>query len=639
MKRQDAKAAPDIKILVVNHKPSFNVRNGILKTIQVGTALASQTLPDMDYFDNTGDNISAKNRSYCELTATYWMWKNLDADYYGLWHYRRYLSFADHQENDLRAGRAYPNIAAALPDIGLDETKMRRLIAQYDLVIPRQEDTRNYGRSDTIYDQYKTDHFARDLDDCLAYAAQKYPDIAPFSEVLNRHAGYFCNMLIARKAIFQQYCEFLFDVLGQFDKTHDITNYSLQQYRVDGYLAERLTNIFIHYLQSLGQYKICELQTAYFEDTEPLPTIQPVACANNIAVALAADNFYAPYVSTLLHSIVRHINPADTYDINIFNRDFTPDSQRLLREEFQDFANVSLRFCDMRAYAEQYEHLFAKWHISAETYFRLFIPDIMADYDKVLYLDVDMIVRRDIAELFRENVDGKILAAVRDVDMAGVYNSNLSAPSDNTFDKKRRDYLENKLQLKKPFDYFQAGVILFNLREMRRSFSVQDALDFAAQKWEFQDQDVLNYLAQGKVKFLDWRWNVQYDWEFWRIRNVIAKAPIQMYLDYMESRQNPYIIHYSGTVKPWQRADCDFATEYWRAARASVFYGQIIARMSDWQIGRKTAKAYERINYERKLRPKISRKLRAVGDKLAPVGSRRRKPLTLVSHAVKKILR
>lgn len=83
---------PNIKIYVVCHKPSYVPPNPYLYPIQVGTALAKEALEGMLH-DNEGDNISKKNKSYCELTAQYWAWKNEEADYYGFFHYRRYFSF------------------------------------------------------------------------------------------------------------------------------------------------------------------------------------------------------------------------------------------------------------------------------------------------------------------------------------------------------------------------------------------------------------------------------------------------------------------------------------------------------------------------------------------------------------------
>ena len=84
----------DISILVSVHKPSEVLENKYIKSIQVGSALAKRRL-DTTFHDDEGENISTLNKSYCELTAQYWAWKNLDADYYGFCHYRRYFNFSD----------------------------------------------------------------------------------------------------------------------------------------------------------------------------------------------------------------------------------------------------------------------------------------------------------------------------------------------------------------------------------------------------------------------------------------------------------------------------------------------------------------------------------------------------------------
>ena len=81
-----------VNILVCHHKESDYIKTECLIPIQVGRAIAPYKL-DYCIGDDTGDNISHKNKNWCELTAMYWQWKNVDADYYGLFHYRRYLSF------------------------------------------------------------------------------------------------------------------------------------------------------------------------------------------------------------------------------------------------------------------------------------------------------------------------------------------------------------------------------------------------------------------------------------------------------------------------------------------------------------------------------------------------------------------
>ena len=101
----------DIKLFVCCHKPVNVPKHPLLVPLQVGAALAGEHFPGFLH-DDAGDSISEKNRSYCELTGQYWAWKNVEADYYGFFHYRRYL---------------YPNEAARLPYIIEGEPTLQML--------------------------------------------------------------------------------------------------------------------------------------------------------------------------------------------------------------------------------------------------------------------------------------------------------------------------------------------------------------------------------------------------------------------------------------------------------------------------------------------------------------------------------
>ena len=83
----------NIKIFVCHHKNSPFIKTNSLIPIHAGKANSNLELGIIG--DNTGDNISERNGSWCELTVIYWMWKNVQADYYGLFHYRRFLNFKD----------------------------------------------------------------------------------------------------------------------------------------------------------------------------------------------------------------------------------------------------------------------------------------------------------------------------------------------------------------------------------------------------------------------------------------------------------------------------------------------------------------------------------------------------------------
>ncbi|MNY44417.1 hypothetical protein D3C86_1794450 [compost metagenome] len=104
----------------------------------------------------------------------------------------------------------------------------------------------------------------------------------------------------------------------------------------------------------------------------------------------------------------------------------------------------------------------------------------------------------------------------------------------------------------------------------------------------------------------------------------------------MESRKNPKIIHYGGTIKPWQRADADFADSYWHIAKRSVYYELILSRMAVWAANNTPKhRSAEKI----RIRSRVVRKLRRTADRVAPSGTILRKPLTLASQAIRKIVR
>ena len=129
-----------IKILIACHKPTDFLASDCLQPIQVGAAKAAVRLPDMLH-DDEGENISALNPMYCELTAQYWAWKNLDCDYYGVIHYRRYLSFAGAPgSRDSWGNLTEPFFDGQIEEkYGLSEESIRAFVEGADLVLPEQK--------------------------------------------------------------------------------------------------------------------------------------------------------------------------------------------------------------------------------------------------------------------------------------------------------------------------------------------------------------------------------------------------------------------------------------------------------------------------------------------------------------------
>lgn len=599
----------DIKIFIACHQEDVAIpSNPLIFPIQVGAALSNSRFGGMLH-DDEGDNISEKNPRYCELTAQYWAWKNSEADYYGFFHYRRYLSFSSKRLADNHFADCYlpHNDEATLEAIRFNEKTMREAIEGYDLILPEKG---CFVGGYTMREQYEREHYSEDIACAENIIAQKYPEMVKATNAyLDSKEGYFCNMFIMKRELFHAYCEWLFDILEEHEKQRDFAEYNTSEYRVSGYLAERLFGIYVTWLKERASLKYRELQRVFFEDTSCPRFLSPArhsADLKPMTLVLSANEFYVPYLGVLLESIKENSSAERFYDIIVLHSDITKNSQavlaRLLNED-----NFSIRFfCTARLMREYVNKLYLRGHFRIETYFRLLMQDILPSHSKALYLDADMVVNRDIAELYDVDVTGYLLAAAQDPDTAGLYNG---------ADPGKRNYMDNVLELKEPYGYFQAGTILFNLDEFRKTYTVTEMFEFASSyEWELLDQDVLNYFAQGRVKYVDMRWNVMMNWNDIRIKEIIGKAPRSIFNEYMNARQDPYIVHFAGPDKPWDNCTSDFADYFWGYAIKTPFVPEIIERSFA-----------KRIPAEKPgIRHVIKETVRPLYDKLFPKNTRKR---------------
>ena len=567
----------DIKIYISCHKKCYLPKHDLLYPIQVGAA-KSKTRFDGMLHDDEGENISKKNQSYCELTAQYWAWKHEEADYYGFFHYRRYMSFADEtfETNKFQDVEMEYLTDNALNKLNLDKDVMTRKIKQYDIIATPPVNLPELNSDlHNNFDQYVLTpyQYKEDIEVLLDIIKEKYPD---FYEIAYRYfykdtLGYYCNMFIMTRELFHQYSEWLFTILEEHEKRRDYSEYTIDGKRISGYLGERLFGIYYIYLKNTGKYKTCELQRTLFMNVDVPEKIEPAFTEKNVPIVIATNDYYAPYISTLLLSIREHASETNNYDILVLSHDIREDNKKNLLDTLKEKKNFSLRFTDPGSLLDGYD-LYTRGHFSVETYYRLVLPEMLYSYDKILYIDVDMIAVADLAELYHTDVEGYLLAAAYDPDTAGLYNG---------FQPDKKAYMDKELALENPYHYFQAGTLLMNLKEFRRTFTTKEILDVAASKeWQLLDQDILNKLCEHKVKILDMSWNVMYDYAGVRIRQIIRLAPEWLYLEYMEARKHPKIIHYAGPEKPWLFPEGDFASIYWDYAKQTPYYEVMLYRMA-----------------------------------------------------------
>lgn len=229
----------NISILVCYHKDSVVYRDPDYMPIQAGRSLSSLRL-DMAG-DDTGDNISSRNGSFCELTAIYWAWKNLKGvDVVGLCHYRRFFDFQgmvssvyDVRYEDVKQFGKF--------DFSLPKALKKRLAAG-DVVVVNP-----HYMKETVFSHFCTCHESDDLKklrDIIAERGEK-EYLEAFDTLMEGNSISLYNMFVMPWADFDEYCSWLFDILFKLEKVVDISSYSPYQRRLFGFMSERLLSVYL----------------------------------------------------------------------------------------------------------------------------------------------------------------------------------------------------------------------------------------------------------------------------------------------------------------------------------------------------------------------------------------------------------
>lgn len=560
----------EIKIFVTHTPDSQNMRlrHPLFYHVAAGGDLWKKQIPKQMLADNSGEHISGKNRSYCELTTQYWAWKNVKADYYGFCHYRRYFSFAPRLLREADCGcLVYPYMNRELfQTLCMGEKHIRRRVERYDFLIAKGIPVQAL-HAKSVYDHYKKAEGLRihDLELFVKIVGRRFPQLAPAARAYLRGKVFYpCNMFLMEKGLFYEYSDMLFQVLEEFERTADMRLYSVEGRRTPGHLGERFAGIYYEYLKQKGGYRLGELQMAMIEHTQAQGFSKPEA--EEVPVVLSADKNYVPVLAVCLRSFTDCMDAGRKYHIYILHTDIPDADQRKLLEIFR-LGHVRMDFVDVSSRMAGYR-LRGKGHISAETYYRFLIPELLKGCRKAVYLDADLIIRADVARLYDLELGNALLAGAADPDFIGQY---YGANPDT------KQYCDTVLKLRDPCAYTQAGVLVMNLEAFRKEVRTRELLEMAKrQDYRYSDQDILNIVCEGRIRRLDLQWNVMADSGRCR-RQVIRQAPAAIWEQYEQARQEPYIIHYAGGHKPWKEPQGDFASEFWHAARRTPYYEVLLS--------------------------------------------------------------
>lgn len=224
---EETLARKKIVILVAAHKKYWMPEDDVYLPLHVGAAGKD----DLGYTrDDSGDNISLKNPNYCELTGLYWAWKNLDADYIGLCHYRRYFT---KKEAHSIEGKRSEILSAA---------DWERLLSAHPVIVPGR---RKYY-IETNRSHYNHAHPPIGLDETEAIIREKYPAYgAAFQDVMQKTSAHMFNMFVMRRDYFDAYMTWLFDILFALEQRVDTTGWDTFQQRIYGFVSELLLDVWL----------------------------------------------------------------------------------------------------------------------------------------------------------------------------------------------------------------------------------------------------------------------------------------------------------------------------------------------------------------------------------------------------------
>lgn len=261
-----------------------------------------------------------------------------------------------------------------------------------------------------------------------------------------------------------------------------------------------------------------------------------------IPIFFAVDDTYIPFLAVSLQSLIDNSSKENKYIIKILY--INVSEENMLKIKKYEKENVEIEFINLNNQLEKVQgKLYTRNYFSNTTYFRLFIPELYPQYDKVLYVDSDITILTDIADLFNEEIGDNLVAAIPDGAVQTI--------------KVFQEYVEKVVGVIDYNNYFNAGILLMNLKELRK-YKFQEKFLYLLERIKFevaQDQDYLNRLCKGRVKLLDDSWN---------------KMPIMGISD-----KKPKIIHFNLGFKPWHFDDIPYQEFFWKYAEKTEFYEKI----------------------------------------------------------------
>lgn len=221
----------NVKIIVATHKAYQMPQDSMYLPVLVGSK-GKENISNFQR-DDEGENISEKNPYFCELTGLYWAWKNLQADYIGLSHYRRHFTY----------NKRIPKLESEKFAVLLNTEQAEKILEKVDIILPKK---RKYY-IENLYDHYKHTMHIEPLDETRKIIEKQCSEYLPeFDKLHKRTSAHMFNMFVMKKEYLNQYCEWLFKILFELEKRIEPKQYDSFHARYLGRISELLLDVWIN---------------------------------------------------------------------------------------------------------------------------------------------------------------------------------------------------------------------------------------------------------------------------------------------------------------------------------------------------------------------------------------------------------
>lgn len=263
-----------------------------------------------------------------------------------------------------------------------------------------------------------------------------------------------------------------------------------------------------------------------------------------IPICFATDDNYVPFLTVAIASLLDNSSKENFYKIYVLTSHLTEENMNSILKMAAE--NSSIKFVQLSKELDKVQDMFhLRDYYSKETYYRIFIPNLFPQYEKVLYLDCDITVLADVSELYNTQIHGYYVGAVQEEVM-------------QTFEV-FGNYVEKADGINRK-NYFNAGILLINCRRWRNKLIAERFVDLL-NRYKFrvvQDEDYLNVLCKDNIKWLPLGWNKT------------------SYKNEAFDDKDLKIIHWKINWRPWKYKDVLYEEYFWKYAKMTDFYDKLI---------------------------------------------------------------